>query len=138
MTGASFKDRNFSPLLCKVSGNVRELVCLCCQSTPKPGLRYCFPKQVQISPAVKLTSSEMQTGVLGRAAEREPAGEEQPLGPQAPRVAQQSEHGFSPLGEVLNKMGLQRHEVGKGRRLPRGSAAGELQSSKRKLSTSCI
>lgn len=80
----------------------------------------------------------MQTGVLGRAAQRYPAGEEQPLGLQGPRVARQSKHGCSPLGEVLNKMELQRGEVGKGRRLPMGRAAGELQSGESELSTSCV
>lgn len=49
-----------------------------------PGVLYCFHKQVQISPAVKVTCSEMQKGVLGRAAQRDPIGEQQPLGLQAP------------------------------------------------------
>lgn len=67
-----------------------------------------------------------------------PLVEEQPLGLQAPRVTRQSKHGCSPLGEVLNKLELQRGEVGKGRRLPMGRAAGELQSGQSKLSTSYI
>lgn len=54
-------------------------------STPKPWGALLLPtSKVQISPAVKVTCSEMQKECPGRAAQRDPIGEQRPLGLQAP------------------------------------------------------